>query len=267
MIMIRRLLLASLAAHYTSGFTVPSSHASTSTRTRTVEVAGLGDDHHHDDAIASFDPLDLASVDAPASGSSHGRRAAILAAAATSLSSPLAAHAAGPDWGIFEGRTGSLLHPAAMLSTFALSLSTALLGWQWRRQRTMGDEIAALKKSLPPLNGAKTVAEALAAADGARAEGEEGAPDAAQMARLRAALPVANQIAELTQERKDLAKASPRDQHFGQGSLLLFIGIAFAIEVSCLGRGRWCGVTRRRELPTRGLIFALVHGLFIAGTA
>ena len=45
-----------------------------------------------------------------------------------------AAYADSPDWGIFEGKTGSLLHPVTMFSMLALSVSTALLGFEWRRQ-------------------------------------------------------------------------------------------------------------------------------------
>lgn len=134
--------------------------------------------------------------------------------------------AAGPDWGIFEGRTLSLLHPLTMGSLLLFSLYTALLGFQWRRQRTMGDEISALKKSLPDLGSSKTVSEALAAAKA------EESPDAAKIAKLTAALPVEQQIKDLTTERKDLAAANPRDQHYSQGALLAFLGTAFAIEVS-----------------------------------
>ena len=65
----------------------------------------------------------------------------------------------------FEQRTGSMLHPIAMGSMFLLSLSTGILGLQWRRQRTIGDEITALKKTLPDLGGAKSVSEAIAAAE------------------------------------------------------------------------------------------------------
>lgn len=42
---------------------------------------------------------------------------------------PLEASAAGPDWGIFEGRTLSILHPAMMAGMFLFSISTALLGF------------------------------------------------------------------------------------------------------------------------------------------
>lgn len=51
---------------------------------------------------------------------------------------------------------------------------------------------------------------------------------------LRGSLSIESQINELSKERKELASAGPKDKHFSQGSLLLFIGTAFAIEVrSC----------------------------------
>ena len=59
---------------------------------------------------------------------------------------PAPALADSPDWGLFEGKTGSLLHPAMMGSLFLLSLSTGWKGWQWRRQRELGGEIQELKK-------------------------------------------------------------------------------------------------------------------------
>lgn len=134
------------------------------------------------------------------------------------------ASAAGPDWGIFEGRTGSLLHPVMMASLLALSISTALLGFNWRRQRTMGDEISALKKTLPDLGGAKTVEAAIATVKAA----EE--VDTAMASKLQSALPIQKEIDALTAERKELAQAGPRDKHFSQGTLLAFLGTCFAIE-------------------------------------
>ena len=124
---------------------------------------------------------------------------------------------------IFEGRTGSLLHPVAMGGMFLFSAYTAFLGFQWRRQRTLGDEISQLKKTLPDMGGAGSVAEAVAAA--------QEAGDAAQVAALNAAKSTESEIAALQQERKDLAAAGPRDKHFSQGALLAFIGTSFAIEV------------------------------------
>lgn len=86
------------------------------------------------------------------------------------------------------------------------SCYTAFLGFQWRRQRTMGDEISALKKTLPaPVD-----------------EGEAPSPVAVE---------IQGQIAALQEERKSLAAAGPRDKHFGQGAWLVLLGTAFAIEV------------------------------------
>jgi len=130
-----------------------------------------------------------------------------------------------PDWGIFEGRTGSLLHPITMGSLLLFSIYTGLLGFQWRRLRTIGDEISALKKSLPSLDGAKSVADALKEAKGAETI------DQNRVSALEAAVPVEQQLADLQKERKELAEAGPRDRHYSQGALLAFIGTAFAIEV------------------------------------
>eukprot|EP00522_Entomoneis_paludosa_P010317 CAMPEP_0172441108 /NCGR_PEP_ID=MMETSP1065-20121228/1681_1 /TAXON_ID=265537 /ORGANISM="Amphiprora paludosa, Strain CCMP125" /LENGTH=221 /DNA_ID=CAMNT_0013190293 /DNA_START=60 /DNA_END=722 /DNA_ORIENTATION=- len=142
--------------------------------------------------------------------------AAGLAALTTAV--PESAWAAGPDWGLFEGRTGSLIHPVMMGSLFLYSCYTAFLGFQWRRQRTMGDDIKALKATLPAIPTAP--------------EGEE--VDAALAASVAAqAAPIQQELDALTQERKELAAANPRDQHFSQGALLAFLGTAIAIE-GCL---------------------------------
>lgn len=137
------------------------------------------------------------------------------------LSASEAANAAGPDWGLFEGKTGSLLHPVMMFSMLAFSVSTGLLGFQWRRQRTMGDEISDLKKQMPKFDGSDISAAIVAA---------EEAGDASLSMKLRAAVPLNAQIAELQTERKELAAKSPRDTHFSQGALLAFLGTSFAIE-------------------------------------
>lgn len=131
-----------------------------------------------------------------------------------------------PDWGIFEGRTGSLLHPVAMGSMFLLSLYTAFLGFQWRRQRTLGDEISALKKTIPNLEGAESVSAALTRAKESN--------DLYKINALSAALEIEAQVNTLVAERKSLAEAGPRDKHFQQGALLAFIGTVFAIEVSSI---------------------------------
>lgn len=224
--MIRRAVLLSALASGASGFTAPASPLSAR---RSTHIASFDDEL---EAVESFDPLNLSDHDPsspPSPAGARGGRSAVVAASAalTALSShPLVASANNsPDWGLFEGRTGSLLHPAAMIGMAAFSISTALLGFDWRRQRTIGEEISALKKTMPKLNGAKSVSEAISAAQ----EAEEA--DMAHVATLRAAMPIEAEIEALSKERKELASAGPRDKHFNQGSLLLFIGTAFAIEV------------------------------------
>lgn len=110
------------------------------------------------------------------------------------------------DIAIFKGKTLSLLHPVMMLGLLGFSLSTGLLGLQWRRQRTLGDEISALKTTIP-----------------ATAEGEDSPTPAA--------LAIQAEVDALTAERKQLAAEGPRDKHFSQGALLAFLGTLFAIEV------------------------------------
>lgn len=148
----------------------------------------------------------------------HPFQVATAAATTALLTNAAPAFAAGPDWGIFEGRIGSLMHPVMMGSLLLYSLYTAFLGFQWRRQRTLGGDIKELQAQLPSGISSK--------ADIEKAMQEGGA----DLTKLKEAIPVAEQVAELQSERKELAAAAPRDQHFGQGALLAFLGTAFAIE-------------------------------------
>ena len=86
-----------------------------------------------------------------------------------------------------------------MFGMLMLSVSTALLGFEWRRQRTIGEEISTLKKSLPNLNGASSVAEALKACQSSEQT------DPALLAKLQSAQPIDSQIKDLQNERKSLA--------------------------------------------------------------
>jgi hypothetical protein len=185
--------------------------------------------------VISMAPSNDSQVNKVVEASNHGLQQSFssVASAVTTTSmlwaaSAQSALADSPDWGLFEGRIGSLLHPIMMFSMLGFSIWTAILGFNWRRQRTMGDEISALKKSLPDLQGSKTVLEALAAAKSADAV------DQGRVNKLQAAMSVESQIDALQKERKELAAANPRDQHFSQGSLLALVGTVFAIEVSTL---------------------------------
>ncbi|KAE8779501.1 hypothetical protein D1007_47519 [Hordeum vulgare] len=66
--------------------------------------------------------------------------------------------AVGGELGIIEGRTVALLHPAIMGGLFAYTLWAGYLGWQWRRVRTVQDEITELKKQVRPAAAAATPA-------------------------------------------------------------------------------------------------------------
>lgn len=167
----------------------------------------------------SFDPLHLSGEDLIGNEFKPAIASAALMAATLI---PEAANAAGPDWGLFEGKTGSLLHPVIMGSMFLLSCTTALKGFQYKRQRTLGDEITALKKTLPNLGGAGSLKDAIAEA--------ESAEDAALAKKLKAALPIQSDIDALVAERKELSKQNLRDSHWNQGAILAFMGTAFAIE-------------------------------------
>jgi len=176
--------------------------------------------------IESFDPLNLSSQEDNINGDFNDNLKTGMLPLVTLLAlTPEAANAApSPDWGLFEGKTGSLLHPVIMGSMFALSLSTALKGFQYRRQRTMGAEIKALKQTLPSLNGASNLSAAIASAQAAEDV------DSAMIAKLQSAMPIENEINALLAERKELSSKGLKDGHFSQGAILAFLGTAFAIE-------------------------------------
>jgi len=136
-----------------------------------------------------------------------GTKAALgsVASIAILLSDVAPANAAGPDWGIFEGKTGSLLHPVSMACLLAFSLNTGFQGFKWRRQRTLGDDISALKKTLP-------------------AKPEEGEAPSSEFVRI------SKEIDELQTERKELSSQGNRDKHWQSGTTLAFVGTFFAIE-------------------------------------
>ncbi|KAJ1378028.1 hypothetical protein SESBI_48273 [Sesbania bispinosa] len=110
------------------------------------------------------------------------------------------------QFGILEGRTVALIHPIVMASLFLYTLWAGYLGWQWRRVRTIQDEINQLKKQLKPT------------------------PVSPQGQPLEAPpSPVELKIQQLTEERKELLKGSYRDRHYNAGSILLGFGVLEAV--------------------------------------
>lgn len=57
--------------------------------------------------------------------------------------------AKGGEYGLLEGRTFALIHPAVMLSLCAATGYAGYLGWQWRRLREVGEELRATKALIP----------------------------------------------------------------------------------------------------------------------
>ncbi|KAL8218474.1 hypothetical protein R6Q57_021847 [Mikania cordata] len=111
---------------------------------------------------------------------------------------PQDAVAADGEFGILEGRSLALIHPLVMGGLFVYTLYAGYLGWQWRRVRTLQDEINQLKKQ-----------------DISQPEPEsESEPSPLQL-----------QIQQLSEERKELIKGQYRDKHFNAGSILLGFGV------------------------------------------
>jgi len=209
-----------LSVNSVNAFTQPPTRTRISTD-RQVSVS-LQEQLRRNESPFSFDPLDLGNDDKMNSNFSTNKAASLLTMA-TLMMTPEVTNAAGPDWGIFEGRTGSLLHPAMMASMFLFSITTGLLGWQIRRTREIGDEIKELKRAIPKFEG-NDLQDAIA-----KAEAEE-TVDFRLVEMLKAAVPTQKSINELTAERKTIIANNPRDKHYSQGALLAFLGTAFAIE-------------------------------------
>jgi hypothetical protein len=147
-----------------------------------------------------------ASVVIASSSSEDVGRTALLA---TIASSPIVltaqdAFAKGGEFGVLEGRTAALVHPFFLGIMYATSLYAGYLGLQWRKVRTVGEEIQELKK---------------AGAGPETANGE-----------AAAANPNQSKIDELTKERKELVAGNYKEKHFNAGSLLLAFGTCLAIE-------------------------------------
>jgi hypothetical protein len=112
------------------------------------------------------------------------------------------------EYGILEGKSVALLHPIIMLGLFGASVYAAYLGWQWRRTRTIGEEIRALKAQKPKV---------------AVAAGGDSAPAAPEPSPLDA------QIAGLEKERKELVAGGFRDRHSNVGYALLGGGVTVGV--------------------------------------
>merc|ERR1719390_537406 len=123
-------------------------------------------------------------------------RAAVLTTLAASPFAAFAQEALAQDgeFGVLEGRSAALVHPIFLGIMYVTTIYAGYVGWQWRKVRTVGEEIQELKKS---------------GADPETANGEAVTPN-----------PNQTKIDELTKERKE----------FNAGTLLLAFGTILAIE-------------------------------------
>jgi hypothetical protein len=139
-----------------------------------------------------------------------------LALLATVASNPVLfgaqeAFAKGGEFGILEGRTAALVHPAFLGILWFASLYAGYTGLQWRRVRTIKEEIDGIKASV--------LVKEMVTASG---ETETAAP----------ALPADAQakVEELTATRKELVAGGFKDKHNNVGSLILAFGVTLAVE-------------------------------------
>ena len=170
---------------------------------------------------SSFDPhgfveAEEASLDFEAFRDSFKLNPATLAPLATVLLPLQSAYAKGGEYGIFEGRTASLMHPITMAALFFTSLYSGYLGLQWRRLRTLGDDIKELNAQLPKLSTyAKPVRYPLKdimTSISTEIAGADADTDAAKVAGLKndlsllqGAMTIDGQIGDLTATRRELA--------------------------------------------------------------
>lgn len=127
---------------------------------------------------------------------------------------PAEALAKGGEFGIFEGRIVSLAHPFVMALVYAASAFSAYTGYSWRRLRELGGEITELKTQRKALE--------------AKLDPEDESPAHAKIKAEVASL--TTKIDEITATRKEMAGQDFRDKHWLGGSLVLGLGVSFAIE-------------------------------------
>eukprot|EP00628_Pelagophyceae_sp_CCMP2097_P025183 CAMPEP_0184230450 /NCGR_PEP_ID=MMETSP0976-20121227/22778_1 /TAXON_ID=483370 /ORGANISM="non described non described, Strain CCMP2097" /LENGTH=308 /DNA_ID=CAMNT_0026535439 /DNA_START=24 /DNA_END=951 /DNA_ORIENTATION=+ len=132
--------------------------------------------------------------------------------ATASVATP--AFAKGGEYGLAEGRIISLAHPVAMGVCFVATLASAYTGYSWRRLREVGADVQEAKK-------ATAAAEAVLAAVAPEADSTR---QAAAVAELQLSLD------GISASRKSLADGNFKDNHYLLGTVLLAIGIPFAIE-------------------------------------
>jgi len=193
---------------------------------------------------AAFEPFDgLLCTETANEGDHEEMKAMALLGALATVFLPVEGAFAN-EYGIFAGRTASMLHPVTMFALFATSVYSGYLGLQWRRLRGLSDEIKALSSQLPLLSSGPAkypVSDMIAAinVEIATLQSATELPTANGAQRLAAlqkdvtllkgASEVDAKIKALTDTRKSLQTANLRDKHWATGSWLLGAGVTVSL--------------------------------------
>ncbi|CAA3022056.1 uncharacterized protein LOC111409939 [Olea europaea subsp. europaea] len=132
--------------------------------------------------------------------------------------------AVGREFGILEGRSFALIHPIVTSGLFLYTVYVGYLGWEWRRARTVLDEINELKKQMKPV---------AVTPDGTPpAEPPKPSPVEAKIQQLTETDPLAPQLLESiikfdnnTWKERNWSKGHIRDKHLNAGTMLLGFGV------------------------------------------
>ena len=124
-----------------------------------------------------------------------------------------------------QGTLVSLIHPALMDFLFLSTLWTGYLGWQWRRTRTIPEELKQLKKELPEKDaeGNRPVSKV----DGRIAALEEVRSAQALIACKNT--DQTNNVHMFLQQRKLMSKKEYKGRHHNWGGLIMGLGTATAV--------------------------------------
>jgi len=146
------------------------------------------------------------------------------------------ANAKGGEYGAWEGRIASMMHPMTMSALFLTSLYAGYLGLQWRRIRTIGDELKQMNRELPilvsgispkfPLSSVITnvKSELSICKDEKRVSLLN-----KDLITLQSISELDNKYEDLLSNRKNLQQQNLRDKHWAAGSIVLGVGVGVSI--------------------------------------
>lgn len=144
------------------------------------------------------------------------------------------------SYGVLAGRTASMLHPVSNFALFGTSLYSAYLGYQWRRQREIGEEIRTMNNELPTVSVGKVTAPVKETVDKLSEQiqsiqQQQNNDNNSLLQSLQRELTQvsslqekSDKIEELSKVRKSLVSANLKDKHFATGDGIVVV-IIFVI--------------------------------------